>query len=97
MAETQTRARRTTKKVEADVQTGDVLNVEGLDTTIEDKGSDTVCVPVSYTHLKEYGATKGRWIHVPGRYSSRITHVHMDGEVFDLNVGLYDSCLLYTS
>ena len=40
---------------------------------------------------KEYGATKGRWIHVPGRYSSRITHVHMDGEVFDLNVGLYDS------
>lgn len=40
---------------------------------------------------KEYGATKARWIHVPGKYSSRRTHIDMDGKVFDLNVGLYDS------
>ena len=54
MAETKTRARRTVKKVEADVQTGDVLNVEGLDTTIEDKGSDTVCVLLNYPRDVKY-------------------------------------------
>lgn len=37
------------------------------------------------------GATKGRWIHVPGKYSSRISHEKMNGKVFDLNTGMYDS------
>lgn len=36
------------------------------------------------------GITKGKWIHVPGFYSSRKTHIKMDGQVFDLNVGIYD-------
>jgi uncharacterized protein with gpF-like domain len=36
------------------------------------------------------GATKGRWIHVPGKYSSRKTHVEMNGKVFPLLDGLYD-------
>lgn len=36
------------------------------------------------------GATKGRWIHVPGKYSSRKTHVEMNGKVFPLSDGLYD-------
>jgi len=40
---------------------------------------------------KSYGATKGEWIHVPGEFSSRITHIHMNAQEFDLNVGLYDS------
>lgn len=39
---------------------------------------------------KELGAKRGRWIHVPGMRSSRITHQHMDGKVFDLDTGLYD-------
>lgn len=37
------------------------------------------------------GITRGRWVHVPGEYTSRITHIHMNGEEFDLTVGLYDS------
>lgn len=37
------------------------------------------------------GARRGRWIHVPGRYSSRITHKAMDGKTFDLATGLFDS------
>ena len=37
-----------------------------------------------------YGATKARWIHIPGEKTSRITHIQMDGEEFDINVGLYD-------
>ena len=40
---------------------------------------------------KSVGATRGRWIHVSGKYSSRITHMHMDGKVFPLEEGLYDS------
>lgn len=30
------------------------------------------------------------WVHVPGRYSSRETHIAMDGKRFDLSEGLYD-------
>ena len=40
---------------------------------------------------KAVGATKGRWIHVPGKYSSRITHIKMNGQTFNLDDGLYDS------
>lgn len=40
---------------------------------------------------KELGITQGRWIHVPGRLSSRHTHIEMDGKIFDLDKGLYDS------
>ena len=39
---------------------------------------------------KAVGATKGEWIHVAGEFSSRITHVHMDGKTFDLDVGMFD-------
>lgn len=40
---------------------------------------------------KSVGATKGRWIHVPGKYSSRITHIKMNGQTFNLDDGLYDA------
>lgn len=40
---------------------------------------------------KAVGASKGCWIHVPGKYSSRITHIKMDGKIFNLDDGLYDS------
>lgn len=38
-----------------------------------------------------YGATKAKWIHVPGEFSSRITHIHMNGETFEIGVGIYDT------
>lgn len=37
------------------------------------------------------GVTRGIWQHVPGTYSSRKTHLAMDGQEFDLTQGLYDS------
>lgn len=37
------------------------------------------------------GITQGIWVHVPGQYSSRETHKVMNGKIFDLDVGLYDS------
>ncbi len=36
------------------------------------------------------GITKGEWIHVPGRLSSRASHKAMHGKIFDLSEGLYD-------
>ena len=36
------------------------------------------------------GMTHGEWIHVPGRKSSRESHVRMHGKIFDLREGLYD-------
>lgn len=42
---------------------------------------------------KAYGATRGQWIHVPGEFSSRETHIHMNKQPFDLNVGLYDEAV----
>ena len=41
-------------------------------------------------NAKAYGATKGEWIHVPGEKTSRITHIHMDGKTFELDVGMFD-------
>lgn len=41
----------------------------------------------------DMGITRGRWVHVPGEYSSRLTHIEMDGEEFDLTEGLYDSAV----
>lgn len=39
---------------------------------------------------KDVGITHGIWIHVPGQFSSRKTHMAMNGKMFDLSVGLYD-------
>ena len=40
---------------------------------------------------EELGFKEGIWKHIPGRKSSRPTHVAMDGKRFKLGEGLYDS------
>lgn len=40
---------------------------------------------------KDLGLTEGIWVHVPGRLSSRLTHIKMNGKRFKLDEGLYDS------
>lgn len=39
---------------------------------------------------KDLGFTDGIWVHVPGRLSSRLTHIKMNGTQFKLDEGLYD-------
>lgn len=46
---------------------------------------------IQRANAEELGITEGIWVHVPGRYSSRPTHVAMDGKRFKLDEGLYDS------
>lgn len=36
------------------------------------------------------GCKKGSWLHFPGEYTSRETHIHMNKKEFDLNTGLFD-------
>lgn len=39
---------------------------------------------------EDLGVTEGIWIHVPGQFSSRQSHVAMNGKKFDLKKGMYD-------
>ena len=39
---------------------------------------------------KSLGITEGIWVHVPGLYESRATHMAMHGKKYDLNTGMYD-------
>lgn len=42
-------------------------------------------------NAQSLGAKTAIWVHVPGQYSSRPTHVAMDGKRFKLDEGIYDS------
>lgn len=41
-------------------------------------------------NMIDLGFEQATWIHVPGEFTSRETHIKFNSEVFDLNVGLYD-------
>lgn len=43
----------------------------------------------------DLGLTEGIWVHVPGRLSSRVTHIKMHGKRFKLDEGIYDSQVGY--
>lgn len=36
------------------------------------------------------GCTKAVWIHVAGKYTSRVSHIHMNGKTFEIEKGCYD-------
>lgn len=38
----------------------------------------------------ELGITEGIWVHLPGQFTSRETHVDMDGKRFRLDEGIFD-------
>lgn len=46
---------------------------------------------IQRANAQELGLDTAIWVHVPGRYSSRETHIAMDGKRFNLQEGLYDS------
>lgn len=41
-------------------------------------------------NMLDLGFEQATWIHVPGEFTSRETHIKFNNEVFNLNVGLYD-------
>lgn len=45
---------------------------------------------LALANAKSCGIQKGRWIHVPGHFSSRKTHIEFDRKEFDLAEGMYD-------
>lgn len=46
---------------------------------------------MAIANAKEAGVRKARWIHLPGQYSSRKTHIKFNGQTFNLDDGLFDS------
>lgn len=38
----------------------------------------------------EMGITQGIWVHVPGQWTSRESHIQMSGKKFELDQGIYD-------
>lgn len=45
---------------------------------------------IQRANAKDLGITQAVWKHVPGQYSSRETHIKMDGKKFNLSEGLFD-------
>lgn len=45
---------------------------------------------IQIENAKAIGVSQGVWVHVPGQFSSRETHIDMNGKVFDLDKGMYD-------
>ena len=41
-------------------------------------------------NAKAVGVKKAVWIHVAGKYTSRVSHIHMNGKEFDLDKGCWD-------
>lgn len=55
--------------------------------------SNKYAAEIQRRNAKAIGITKGIWIHVPGKFTSRETHIAMNGKEFDLDKGLYDSAV----
>lgn len=45
---------------------------------------------IQIENCKALGITEGIWVHVPGMYTSRKSHIKMDGQRFDIIMGMYD-------
>lgn len=45
---------------------------------------------IQIENAKAIGVKEGVWVHVPGQYESRRTHIHMNGKRFVLSEGMYD-------
>ena len=48
---------------------------------------------VQRANCEAAGITEAIWVHVPGQYSSRASHIAMNGKRFKLDKGLYDSAV----
>ena len=61
------------------------INTVALDQT------NKITQAIQRENSKGLGINKGVWIHTPGLYTSRKTHLEFNGKVFDLDKGLFDS------
>lgn len=45
---------------------------------------------IQVENAKSLGVKEGIWVHVPGKYTSRESHMEMNGKRFNLEEGMYD-------
>ena len=77
---------------------GTVLNVvRAMDGMTESRAqfiardqTNRITQQISIANDTDLGIHTGYWVHRPGKYTSRETHIDMDGRLFDLKEGLHD-------
>ena len=58
--------------------------------TVADDQMSKITQLIQAENAKAVGVKKAVWIHVAGKYTSRVSHIHMNGKEFDLSVGCWD-------
>lgn len=61
-----------------------------IETVVRDQ-TNKLNQAVQTANAKSLGIQEAIWIHIPGKYTSRKTHIAMNGKRFDIDKGLYDS------
>ena len=77
-------------KVKSLLLTMDGFNADRAKNVALDQ-TNKITTGIQIANDEDLGITEGVWVHVPGQYSSRHTHVAMNGKKFNLMEGLYDS------
>ena len=77
-------------KVKSLLLTMDGFNVDRAKNVALDQ-TNKITTGIQIANDEDLGITEGVWVHVPGQYSSRHTHVAMNGKKFNLREGLFDS------
>lgn len=58
--------------------------------TVAQDQTNKITQLIQAENAKAIGVKKAIWIHVAGKYSSRVSHIEMNGKEFDLSVGCLD-------
>lgn len=77
-------------KVKSLLLTMDGFNADRAKNVALDQ-TNKITTGIQIANDEDLGITEGVWVHVPGQYSSRHTHVAMNGKKFNLREGLFDS------
>lgn len=78
-----------TKALESSLSVTEGFSKERVQRVVLDQ-TNKVNNGIQRANCSSLGIKEGIWIHVPGQYSSRESHIEMNGRKFDLAVGCYD-------
>ena len=59
--------------------------------TVAQDQTNKITQLIQAENAKAVGVKKAVWIHVAGKYTSRVSHIEMNGKEFDLSKGCWDS------
>ena len=59
------------------------------DTVAQDQ-TNKITQLIQIENAKAVGVKKAVWVHIAGKYTSRASHIRMNGQEFDISKGCYD-------